>query len=176
MAHYVIWICLCLTCIWGCSQTRYSKNVALSLKMLRLIGSIQCKAQERTLTVFFMVWLWMKACSWDEHRLSLLGGFSAVGYGFSMNTIAPWRPSDLEVNEYAIKRSSLVYHRLSLFDVTAAQGCHDIILMVKIHTVSHICLRKDGLWVNPVLVCITLNWLCFSDYAFSLHNDGTGFQ
>lgn len=87
----------------------------------------------------------MKACSWDERRLSLLGVLSVVGYSFSMNTIVPWRLSDLEVNEYAIKRSRLVYHQLSLFDVIAAQGCHDIILVVKIRAVSHTCLRKDGL-------------------------------
>jgi len=108
--------CLCVTCIWGCNQTGYRKKVAWSRKCCGLLAAYSV----------LMVRLWMKACSWDKHRLSLLGGFSAVGYSFSLCTIASWRPSDLEVNEYAIKRSSMVYHRLSLFDVTAAQGCHHL--------------------------------------------------
>lgn len=154
MAHYVSWIGLCLTGIWRGSQTGGSKKVAVSLIMLRLIGSVYTVLSTGERTAQRPGCFPHGAAVNESLQLgwALLGVFFAVGTGFSMNAIAPWRPNDLEVNEYAIKRSSLVYHRLSLFDVIVAWGCHGIIPVVQIRAGSHACLWRDVLWINAVFV------------------------
>ncbi len=107
MAHYVSWIGLCLTGVWRGSQTGGNKKVAVSLIMLRLIGSVYTVLSTGESTAqrpgcFHHGVAVNESLQLGWAQTLTIGIFFCSLYSFSMNAIAPWRPNDLEVNEYAI--------------------------------------------------------------------------